>query len=262
VRSTRRGIDRVDHGLVASGDADGLFAEDFRLPVAWPMADYGGFVSGGTRWGNVNVEVIRDARPRPEAWAGAGASASPSSPPNRWMRPSATSRPAASRAGRRGRGARGRPSPSPTSWSTTRRSLCRYLPGVYQRYPVLTEDLRERGGGSLGIDAVAGVVVGVPDVATAGEGWGRLLAPATAQRPGCWPLGDGPAVRLEASDAERIGWWSVSAMRSGRRGRCTTVVSRSTPTTGLREPSFTSARYGFTWSRRRVDGAKPTAGRR
>jgi hypothetical protein len=198
----------IDHLLVATGDADGLFslfADGFRLPVAWPMADYGGFVSGGTRWGNVNVEVIRDPRPGtvpPDRARCVGIAFEPAGPLETVL----------ARLDARGV-ARGVPRPG-RSWMTAALPgllpghsvfFCQYEPTSYGRYPVMTAELRARGGGPLGLEEVAEVVVGVPDPAAVADRWAGVLGPAAPQRPGVWPLGDGPAVRLEPADAERIG---------------------------------------------------------
>ena len=63
---TRKVVRQVDHVLISSSQPKALFAlltQTFELPVAWPMSDYGGFVSGGVALGNVNVEVLSAAGP-------------------------------------------------------------------------------------------------------------------------------------------------------------------------------------------------------
>jgi len=57
-------IRQVDHILIQTSDAKYLFdflADTLQLPVAWPLADYSGFTSGGVAAGNVNIEVLRFA---------------------------------------------------------------------------------------------------------------------------------------------------------------------------------------------------------
>src|SRR5512136_1164601 len=58
-------IRQVDHILVATEDPAPLFdffAGTLQLPVAWPLADYRGFSSGGIGAGNVNIEVMRSLK--------------------------------------------------------------------------------------------------------------------------------------------------------------------------------------------------------
>lgn len=55
-------IRQVDHILIQASEPRDLFdffAETLQLPVAWPIADYSGFTSGGVGAGNVNIEVVR-----------------------------------------------------------------------------------------------------------------------------------------------------------------------------------------------------------
>lgn len=53
-------IKQTDPLLIASREATELFlllSDTFQLPVAWPLTDYGGFLSGGVAVGNVNLEI-------------------------------------------------------------------------------------------------------------------------------------------------------------------------------------------------------------
>lgn len=54
-------VQYIDHIMIRSDDPDELFAffsETLQLPIAWPLADRGGVVSGGVGFGNVNIEAI------------------------------------------------------------------------------------------------------------------------------------------------------------------------------------------------------------
>jgi hypothetical protein len=66
--STTPIVRRVDHVLIRADDPGPLFSlltETFGLPVAWPLASYGFFASGGAFAGNIAIEVIRFGNPRP-----------------------------------------------------------------------------------------------------------------------------------------------------------------------------------------------------
>lgn len=55
-------MQRIDHIYLETNDPRTLFnilVEELRLPVAWPIQDYGSFVSGGVSLGNLNLEVAR-----------------------------------------------------------------------------------------------------------------------------------------------------------------------------------------------------------
>ncbi|WP_101294510.1 hypothetical protein [Halegenticoccus soli] len=57
--------------------------------------------------------------------------------------------------------------------------------------------LRERGGGPLGVEGLAEIVVGVENFERTRRRWTRLLAPAEERERGVWRLpGGGPAIRL------------------------------------------------------------------
>ena len=54
-------VQYIDHIMIRSDDPDELFAlfsKTFQLPIAWPLAERGGVVSGGIGFGNVNIEAI------------------------------------------------------------------------------------------------------------------------------------------------------------------------------------------------------------
>ena len=55
-------IRQIDHVMIKADDPRevfALFTETLGLPIAWPLEERGGVVSGGVGFGNVNVEAIR-----------------------------------------------------------------------------------------------------------------------------------------------------------------------------------------------------------
>jgi hypothetical protein len=57
-------VRQVDHILVESGDPNALFnffVDTLQLPIAWPLADNDGFLSGGVGAADVSIEVFRYA---------------------------------------------------------------------------------------------------------------------------------------------------------------------------------------------------------
>ena len=64
--------------------------------------------------------------------------------------------------------------------------------------------LRAAGGGALGVERVAEVVVGVKDFDAARGLWQRLYAPATERAAGVWKVDDGPAVQLVPAASNSI----------------------------------------------------------
>jgi hypothetical protein len=62
-------IRQVDRILIESGDPKTLynfFSADLQLPVAWPLAENHGSLSGSVGTGNVNIEIFRYARRKGE----------------------------------------------------------------------------------------------------------------------------------------------------------------------------------------------------
>ncbi len=60
-------VKKVDHIVVQTDDPKGLFdlmAETLGLPVAWTLAVYPGFSTGGIHAGNVNIELLTSANPK------------------------------------------------------------------------------------------------------------------------------------------------------------------------------------------------------
>lgn len=63
-RSLPATIKQVDHLMVQLPEPERayqLFVGELGLPVAWPMADYGSFSTGGVSFGNVNMELLNSS---------------------------------------------------------------------------------------------------------------------------------------------------------------------------------------------------------
>jgi hypothetical protein len=81
--------------------------------------------------------------------------------------------------------------------------LCKYNVDVDKRRRLTTEELRNNGGGPLGIESPTDVVLGVRDLAGAEDRWTKLLAPMRPSN-GVWRLNSGPAIRLVADREDHI----------------------------------------------------------
>ncbi|MET0552242.1 MAG: hypothetical protein ABW221_04340 [Vicinamibacteria bacterium] len=204
-------VRQVDHVLVASRQARELFAllsETFRLPVAWPLSDFGGFSSGGVGMGNAILEVVQDSG----ATDGArfiGFALEPG--PLRTSLGELAAR----------RIPHGRPAPfrsrDPGAWMKTLGTtvglpdvssgtaevfLCAYASDRLERTGRLREDLRSRGGGPLTVHSIREVVYGARDVDLMQERWQALLFPLQPSSPGVWSLGSGPAIRVARTERD------------------------------------------------------------
>ena len=68
-------VKKVDHITISSTDAPGLFnyfTQELGLPVAWPLAEYPCFTTGGAQAGNVNIESLHLGMSSAPATASAG----------------------------------------------------------------------------------------------------------------------------------------------------------------------------------------------
>ncbi len=208
-------IRQVDHILIRSDQPRGLFdffKETLQLPVAWPIAEYSGFTSGGVGAGNVNLEVLR--------LDGA--------------KPSSSARHAAARfmglalepiqlsdclSQLKARGIAFDP-PVPyvsklpddtegTLWTNVPLSrlsrpglsvfLCEYSPAFLHaeiRRTQLGGQLALRKGGPLGLKSVKEVVLATPEVASDKAAWQKLLLRATHPNASSWIAGNGPSIRI------------------------------------------------------------------
>ena len=212
---TRKVVRQVDHVLISSSQPNALFAlltQTFELPVAWPMSDYGGFVSGGVALGNVNVEVLSAAGP-----AGGVARARfvglalepeplPTALPELDARGIVHGRPAPYRTGRSWftRKPRWTTVALPTvSADALEVFLCEYGHDVAEQRQRLREQLQSRQGGPLSVRSVREIVCGTAHRIQKEESWRTLLHPSQASD-GQWELGGGPALRLVQAERDQL----------------------------------------------------------
>jgi hypothetical protein len=223
-RAPSRPIRQVDHIMIRTGDPRELyafFAETLQLPIAWPMTSpRPGVLTGGVGFGNVNVEAIEvpgqtDSRPRLLGFA---------------LEPSALdeslielTRRGLTSGARRPLVATGPEGAARTLWTnvtlpqfsdsdspadaTIHIFLSEYSPAyvnVDERRERLRTQLRNGGGGPLGVVDVKEIVIGAVDLETARRLWQKLFDPTPSATSNTWQIGDGPAVRLVAAEENRI----------------------------------------------------------
>jgi hypothetical protein len=218
-------VQYIDHIMIRSDDPDELFAffsETLQLPIAWPLADRGGVVSGGVGFGNVNIEAIKFPGqindPAPTHLVGLA------------LKPPSLSQ-SLRELERRGI-AYGAPRPFVSAGAdgvriasftnvtlkdlsdadrpgdaTIQVFLSEYNP-VYvdaiERRARLRDELVARRGGPLGLVRVQEVIIGTADLREANRTWEMLLAPASITDVDLWGIGDGPAVRLIQAERDMI----------------------------------------------------------
>jgi hypothetical protein len=207
-------VRQVDHIRIASRGATGLFSlltETLQLPIAWPMADHGGFVSGGVAVANLNLEIVQDnqaADGKAPRWTGfafeperlplaireldaRGVNHGDPAPlrqwQNGWFR---------------------------TRWTTVSLPevssdeaeifLCEYSDEPTVKRRELLNRLHSNQGGPLSVRAVREIVVGARDLNKSQLSWQKLLAPAQKHSDAHWAVGAGPEIRLVQSASDGI----------------------------------------------------------
>lgn len=207
-------IRKVEHFLATSSDAERMFhflRDTLALPEVWPFQDWGGFGSGGVTLGNVVFEVVRDRASRTPA-AFRGIALEPVGTTDALLaaltrRGVAHDRPDSS-VRRNLRGERvgwvntGLPALSP--WSVF---VCDYQqrPRVARGRAAAASALVAAGGGPLGVEAVAELVLGATDVEAARRAWSQLGAlPAPGGADDVLAFANGPRIRLVRADTSRI----------------------------------------------------------
>jgi hypothetical protein len=217
-------VRQVDHIMIRTGNPQtlfALFAEEFALPLAWPLADRKGVMSGGVSFGNVNVEAIRFAaqasgKPSLVGFAfepASSLSASLTELDSRGigygqLRPFVVTAPGGS---------------TRTLWTnvtlaqlsdsdTPAAAKMHIFLSEYTRDYVDTEQRRQRlctalvesDGGPLGVRGVVEVTVGTTNPAVATELWGKLLAPHAPSKKGVWRVGSGPSIRVIRAEEDAV----------------------------------------------------------
>ncbi len=214
-------IRQADRILIESGDPKSLFnffADTLLLPVAWPITDTRGFISGALGAGNVNLEFFRRAEPdnaagrKPGAARYAGIAFEPYPLPNslREMQvagiPYAPPEPYISTLPKGTQG---------VLWTTVALPymsrpgmsifLYEYSP-EYLRADIRRNQLGNRlvlnGGGPLGLQAVSEIVIESTNLEKDKTQWALLLGTQTSS--GSWRAGAGPAIRLIPGEEDRI----------------------------------------------------------
>lgn len=225
-------VRQVDHIIVrvdTVADAKALwslFSEKLNLPIAWPPADYKGFFSGGVSLGNVNLEFAHDSdepgppHPRDNGVASAkfsGLGLEPEPLPQaiaelerlRVRHGTPDSYQKEDESGNRS-----------TLWTTVYLDelskkdmnifLCEYAQDLFlmsnpprrdteenRRY--LKDQLKQRGGGPIGIDSVKEIVIETSDYEATLRTWEKLLGLNAADSRGELHPTGGPAIQLTPS---------------------------------------------------------------
>lgn len=217
-------IRQVDHILVQTNDPRllfDLFTDTLQLPIAWPIADYAAFTSGGVGAGNVNIEVLRPGSPKNPAEAGGAAEAHftgiafepyPLSECLTELKARGivcnTQAPYISTLPNGSKGALWTtivlPQLSNPNLSVF---LCEYN-AVFLKVSVRREQLGNQlvlnKGGPLGVKAVKEVIIGTTEFGRDKLLWQKLMIPAAPSPPNVWQVGNGPAIHLVSAKEDRI----------------------------------------------------------
>ena len=216
-------VRQIDHIMIRTDDPGKLYAfftEALQLPVAWPLATRGNVMSGGVGFGNANVEAIRFPGQKPSHAQLVGFGFEP-----------VTLAECLAELDRRGI-SYGAPRPfAMTGQDGSKKTLftnvtlrqfsdadrpadatmhiflSEYSPtyvDVEQRRARLRRELRESGGGPLGVRAVQEVIIGATDLKAATAQWERLLEPRRASAQGLWQVGDGPEIRVVQAGENKL----------------------------------------------------------
>lgn len=217
-------IRQIDHVMIKADDPRRVFAfftETLGLPIAWPLEERGGVVSGGVGFGNVNIEAIRfpgqKSLPLPAQLTGFGFEPSPlracldelqrRGVPYGPLRPlTVTDSTGAKQTLFTNVTLLGLSDTALPVDATLHIFLSEYSPTyvhVAGRHARIREELVASGGGPLGVESMREVVVGTPDVATMRARWQQLLSPVPAID-GAWQIGTGPAIRTVPAKEHRV----------------------------------------------------------
>jgi hypothetical protein len=207
-------VRQVDHIRITSSGATALFAlltETLQLPIAWPMADHGGFISGGVAVGNLNLEIVQDnqaADGKAPCWTGFAFEPEPLSLAIRELDARGVKHgdPAPLRQWRNGW--------FRTRWTTVSLPevssdaaeifLCEYADDPADKRRELSNQLQSNHGGPLSVREVREIVVGARDLNKSQPNWQKLLTPAQKRSDAHWIVGAGPEIRLVQSESDGI----------------------------------------------------------
>ncbi len=210
-------IRQLDHILVESRDPKALFTvftETLQLPVAWPLTENQGYVTGGVGAGNVNLEFfayqsIPSGLPKTSFYGLAFEPYPLSDALNRLQSlgiPYGSPEPYTSTLPNGTRG---------VAWTTVSLPtvskpgmsvfLYEYSP-AFLRVDVRRKQLGNRltlnNGGPLGLELVSEVVIATSNLKSNIGIWSKLLG--TPAKGGSWRAGAGPAIRLVEGNENRI----------------------------------------------------------
>jgi hypothetical protein len=218
-------IQYIDHIMIRTDEPATLyafFADTLQLPIAWPLADRNGVVSGGVGFGNVNIEAIKFPgqidQPAPTHVVGLAlkplslqqslAELESRAIPYNIPRPFGTVGPDGVRAVSFTNVTLQEFSDADLpGQATIQVFLSEYNPtyvDAIERRARLRNELLDRRGGPLGLVRVEEVVIGNADLGAANRAWQRLVAPMPESEQGLWRIGDGPAVRLVQAEKTAI----------------------------------------------------------
>jgi hypothetical protein len=218
-------IRQVDHILIESGDPKALFsffADVLQLPVAWPVSENQGYITGGVGAGNVSLELFH--------YADTKRASIPRNPQARYSGLAFEPYPLADALRRLQSVGIPYTPPEPTTsvlpngkqgiaWTTVglpsvaKPSMSIFL---YEYSPVfLKVDVRRKQlgnrltlnkGGPLGLLETSEIIITATNLNQDKELWSRLLGKTTES--GNWRTFSGPAIRLAAGDQDRI--WEIT----------------------------------------------------
>jgi hypothetical protein len=179
------------------------------LPVAWPFRDYGNFASGGVSLGNMNLELIRFK----SGGAPVGVAFEPVSLPDL----------AGDLDARKVEHGKANPvhmkdgaGKDQLAWTTVQLeglAPTAVIHGFFCQYHFFDVDrvraelngkLRQAGGGPLGIERVAEIVLEVGDAALGRSAWAALLGAPQTRDQATWQLGGGPALRIVEGSEDKV----------------------------------------------------------
>jgi hypothetical protein len=209
-------VSQVDHIMIRTEHPEtlfALFAEKLQLPVAWPLADRKGVVSGGVSFGNVNVEAIKFAAQASGKPSLVGFAFEPASSLSESLaeldrrgfgygklRPFIVTAPTGSTRTLWTNVTLAELSDSDTPAGAKRHIfLSEYTPeyvDTTERRKRLCTALAESDGGPLGVRGIVEVTVGAKNPGMASALWGKLLAPHASSTKGVWKVGSGPSIRV------------------------------------------------------------------
>jgi hypothetical protein len=218
-------VQYIDHIMIRSDDPGELFAlfsQTLQLPIAWPLADRGGVVSGGVGFGNVNIEAIKFPGqindPTPTHLVGFALKPFSLDESLRELdrrgitygapRPFVSVRPNGTRTTFFTNVTLNQFSDADRPGDATLHVFLSeynpvYVDAVARRSRLRTE-LAAKRGGPLGIVRVQEVIIGSVDLRGANHTWKMLVAPAPPAAVNLWRIGDGPAVRLVQAERNMI----------------------------------------------------------